>query len=124
MKKFIHVSRTDKDFIRRVFDISDRTVDNALRFDERRGGSATAKRVRRLALERGGVMMMLGTELETIHDKDGMMYQYLPNGASIVFHKDESAMAEVLHKGEPVRTYRGVKLSDIPYIQAYAAGLR
>ena len=58
MKKFIHVSRTDKDFIRRVFDISDRTVDNALRFDERRGGSATAKRVRRLALERGGVMMM------------------------------------------------------------------
>ena len=56
MKKYIHITKEDREFIAKAFGITERSVYNAVRFDEKRGGSDMAKRIRKMAFERGGIL--------------------------------------------------------------------
>ncbi len=122
MKKYIHIQKADREFIAKALGISERSVFNAVRFDERRGGTALARRVRKLALERGGVVMVETPEMETLHDADGCMRQYLPNGTLLEFDKEDGC-CDVFHNGERVRRYENVAVSDIKDIQGWARAL-
>ena len=64
-------------------------------------------RIRKFAMQKGGVLLLLTPAMETIHDKDGFMRQYFENGAMLeadkhtgtvqVFDKDGTVRREVKH---------------------------
>lgn len=89
---------------------------NAIRFDDRRGETELARKVRKLAMERGGIVMVEIPEIETLHDADGYMRQYLPNDVLLEFSREDGG-CDVFHKGMKVRHYENVLVRDIPEIQ-------
>lgn len=99
MKKYIHITKEDREFIAKAFKVSDRSVLNAIRFDEKRGDSDNARRIRKMALERGGILMAVIPMIETFHDHDFVTRQYCPNGALIELDRNDG-MGYVIFKGE------------------------
>lgn len=124
MRKYIHIKKADREFLIKTFGVSAMTVYNAIHFDERHVGTDLAKKIRKAALERGGIVMVVIPEAETLFDSDGYMRQYFPNGVLVEFSKMADASCDVLRRGEVVRHYDRVMLSDIPAIQKYAEGLK
>lgn len=122
-EKYIHIQKEDREFIAKAFGISERSVFNAIRFDDRRGGTDLAKKVRKLAMDRGGIVMVEVPEMETLFDADGYMRQYLPNNTLLEFSFEDGG-CEVFHKGKKVRRYENVVVSDIKNIQSWALALR
>ena len=85
MKKYIKISEKEKQWIGEAFNVLRVTVNHALHFDEKRGNSDLAKRIRKLALHRGGVLMNELPAFETIHNTAaGEMVQPFENGAKLV----------------------------------------
>lgn len=123
MKKYIHIKREDREFIAKAFGITERSVFNAIRFDDRRGETELARKVRKLAMERGGIVMVEIPEIETLHDAGGYMRQYLPNDVLLEFSREDGG-CDVFHKGMKVRHYENVLVRDIPEIQNWALTLR
>lgn len=123
MKKYIHIKKEDREFIMKAFGVTERTVYNAIRFDEKRGNSELARRIRKLAMERGGIVMTVIPDVETLYDADGYMRQYLPNDVLLEFSR-ENGGCDVFHKGMKVRHYENVLVKDIPEIQDWASTLR
>lgn len=107
----------------KAFKVGPKTVANALYFSKERGFSDTSERIRKLALERGGVVMNVVPECETIFDHKGNMYQYFPNGASIKADK-KAGEVDVWFKGEKVRHEENVLLTLLDEIQLWAAELK
>lgn len=119
MKKYIHIEKKDREFLQKAFGITDRAVFNALHYESDSDGSELMRKVRTVALERGGIVMVEAPEAETLFDNDGYMRQYLPKGVLLEF-KYEDNSCTVYVKGEEVRKFEHVFVSDIPYIQEYA----
>lgn len=122
-KRYIHIMKEDREFIMKSLGVTERTVLNAIRFDEKRGNSDTAKRIRKLAMSRGGIVMVVNPEIETLFDADNHMRQYFPNGALIELDK-KAGTGDVLFKGERAGYYENVSLRDIEEIQAFASALK
>lgn len=121
MKRQIAVSKTDRQFLMKLFKVTERTVFNALALDN--PSSDLRKKIRKAAMNRGGVVMVTSPEMETLHFADGTMYQTLPNGAHLEFYRDDNT-GHVFYKGEEVAVYDNVTVSKIYEIQAQAADLR
>jgi len=124
MEKYIHTQKADREFLMKAFGVTAKTVFNALHFDEQRGHTELAKKIRKIAMDRGGTVMTVSPAMETFHDSDGYIRQYLPNGVVIELAKNGTGTCDVLVEGEVARHYDGVTLGDIASIQAYAGGLR
>lgn len=125
MKRYIHIQKADREFILDLFKVTGRTVDNALRFDAERGNTDLARKIRKVAMEHGGIVMVVSPEAETLFDADGYMRQYLPNGVLLEFEKEAgNGGCNVYLKGDMVRRYDNVQVRDIPAIQNWAATLR
>ncbi len=122
MKKYIHITKGDRDFIAKALNITDRMVFKAIRF-ERGSNSELCNKIRRLALSRGGIVMVVIPETETFHDHDMVMRQYFPNGALIELDRNDGR-GYVIFKGETVRTYENVQVREIGGIQKFAGALR
>ena len=125
MKRYIHIQKADREFILNLFKVTGRTVDNALRFDAERGNTDLARKIRKVAMEHGGIVMVVSPEAETLFDADGYMRQYLPNGVLLEFEKEAgNGGCNVYLKGDMVRRYDNVQVRDIPAIQNWDATLR
>ncbi|PTL34721.1 hypothetical protein C7120_01590 [Prevotella sp. oral taxon 376] len=122
MKKYIHIQKADREFIAKAFGITEKSVFNAINFDTRRGNSDLAKKIRTLALQRGGMVMVEVPEVETLHDADGYMRQYLPGDVLIEIDK-RTGSCDVYKKGRWARRFEHVMTSDIQDIQDWAAKL-
>ena len=122
MKKYIHIQKADREFIAKALDITERTVFNATHFENMSEGNDLAKKIRTLALQRGGIVMVDAPEWEVLHDADGYMRQYLDD-VLLEFSK-EKPTCDVYKKGEKVRHYDNVMTSDIQGIQDWASTLR
>nr|DAL07987.1 MAG TPA: putative LacI-family transcriptional regulator [Caudoviricetes sp.]DAW54484.1 MAG TPA: putative LacI-family transcriptional regulator [Caudoviricetes sp.] len=122
MKKYIHIQKSDREFIAKAFKVSKRTVYNAIHFEDMNEGNDLAKKIRTLALERGGIVMVEAPELETLHDADDYMRQYIGD-VLLEFSKTEP-VCDVYKKGVKVRHFDNVMTSDIQGIQDWASGLR
>ena len=120
MKRFIAVTSETRKFLVKTFKVDVRTVRNALSFSYE---SDTCRRIRKLALQRGGEIMVTSREIETIHDADGMMKQLLPNGAVIEFNK-KTGNAIVYYKGEPRIHVENIGVKEISALQKSALELR
>lgn len=122
-KRYIHIMKEGREFIMKSLGVTERTVLNAIRFDEKRGHTDLAKRIRKLAMSRGGIVMVVNPEIETLFDADNYMRQYFPNGALIELDK-KAGTGDVLFKGERAGHYENVSLRDIEEIQAFASALK
>ena len=123
MKKYIHITKEDRMFIMKALGVTERTVFNAIRFDSKRGDTELARKIRKLAMERGGIVMVEIPEIECLFDADGYMRQYLPNNTILEF-SFENGGCDVFHKGEKVRHYENVVVSNIKNIQNCALALK
>lgn len=121
MKKYIHIQKADREFIAKVFKVSKRTVYNAIHFEDLGEGNELAKKIRKLALERGGIVMVEAPEWEVLHDADNFMRYY--HGDVLLEFSKEEPWCDVYKKGEKVRRFEHVMTSDIQGIQDWAAAL-
>ena len=112
MKKYIDVTREVRQDIMAAFNVTGKMVYYALNFDAKRGESDKAKRIRVYAKQKGGIVMIVAPEVETIHDADGYMRQYFPNGAMIECNKA---------KGKMMKQYQDVKIKQLEEIQSIFA---
>lgn len=123
MKKYIHITKEDREFIAKALGVTERSVFNAITFDSRRGNTELARKIRKLAMSRGGIVMVEIPEIEILYDADGYMRQYLPNDTLLEFSLEDGG-CDVFHKGCKVRRYENVMVNDIPNIQNWASALR
>lgn len=121
MKKFIQISRKDRDFIATAFGITDRMVGKGLYYESH---SELAKRIRTLALQRGGVIMNVVPEVETIHDAGGFMKQRFANDSELIVNK-ETGLVALWEKGVPIptKTWDNPTITEFEEIQQMAAQL-
>ena len=121
MKKYIHIQKEDREFIAKALRITERTIFNATHYEDMNEGTDLMLKIRTLALQRGGIVMVEVPELETLHDADGYMRQYIGD-VLLEFSKTEP-VCDVYKKGEKVRHFDNVMTSDIQGIQDWAAKL-
>lgn len=100
----------------KVFGVTEQTVFNAIGFDSKRGNTDKAKRIRSYLLQNGGVMLVELKEVETIHDADGYMRQYFPNGAMIEVDK-KTGNLKGYYRGKEVMDFKDVKIRHLQDIQ-------
>lgn len=117
MKKYIDVTREVRQDIMAAFKVTGKMVYYALNFDAKRGESEKAKRIRVYAKQKGGVVMVVTPEVETIHDANGYMRQYFPNGAMIECNK-ANGNVDVFYKGQKMKSYEDVKIKELEEIQS------
>ena len=122
MKKYIHIQKVDREFIAKLFGITERTIFNAIHFKDMSEGNELAKKIRKVALERGGIVMVEAPEWEVLHDADGYIRYY--NGDVLLEFSKTEPVCDVFKHGEKVRHYDNVMTSDIQGIQDWAATLR
>jgi hypothetical protein len=123
MKKFIHIKKADREFLMKAFGVSERTVFNAIRYDEGRGNTELSNKIRVAAIKRGGIIMVTAPMVETLHDADHYIRQYFPNDAMLEFSTTDGG-CDVFHKGDKIRHYNNVTVKEIPNIQDFAGALR
>ena len=124
MKKYIKISTKEKEWIMQAFDVSLVMVNHALGFDKKRGNSDLAKRIRKLALHRGGVLMNELPVFETIHNTvAGEMVQPFENGAKLVMVWTTGNVKVFDKKGNVCRDVHIRTIDELTEMQLFAAGL-
>ena len=119
-KKYIHVTREDREFLAKAFGVSSVTVWKALKFEE---DTETIRKIQTAAKKRGGIVMVVIPEVETLHDHDNVTRQYFPNGALVELDRNDGT-GYVIFNGKTVKTYKNVAVKEINGIHEYAAALR
>lgn len=120
MKKYLHVTKEVREHLMKIFGVSSVMVWKALTFESE---STLANKIRKAAFENSGILMNELPAMETFHDYDGYMRQYLPNGAMLEFCRNDNS-GDVFFKGVKVKHYEQVMFSDIENIQKFASELR
>lgn len=121
MKRNIAVSKEVREKIAKTFDVTDRTVRNALNLDY--PATDIIKRIRKMAKENGGVNMATIPTGEAIHFADGTMRMDFDNGAFCEFYRTDGS-GRIFFKGKEVSVYENVNIPMIFDIKARAAALR
>ena len=122
-KRYIHIKREDREFIMKAFKVTERTVFNAIRFDGKRGNTDLANRIRKLAMERGCIVMVVVPEVEPLFDADGYMRQYFSNGVLLEISKNDGSGDLYFESGRMWHT-DCVMWSEIDGIQERARALK
>lgn len=122
MKKYIHIQKADREFISKALKVTERTIFNATHFENMNEGTDLMKKIRTLALQRGGIVMVEAPEWEVLHDTDDYMRQYL--GDVLLEFSKKEPVCDVYQRGKKIRHFDNVMTSDIQGIQDWAAGLR
>ncbi len=117
IRREISVTKENREFLMKLFGVTDRTLRNALSLDL--PTSSVRGRIRKAAIERGGEVMVTLREVETIHDSAGKMIQTFPNGARLEIDKT-NGNARIIYKGEEVAAFEDIKMSQVYDIQAIA----
>lgn len=121
MKRNIAISKETREKIAKIFKVTERTVWNALNLDY--PASDIIKRIRKVAIENGGVNMVTVPAMEAIHFGDGTMRMDCENGAILEFYRKDGT-GHIFFKGEEVAKFDNVDIPMIYSIQEQAASLR
>lgn len=118
MKKVISVTREQKDFLMKAFGVTEVMVWYALTYNEKRGNTELAKRIRSLALQRGGVALVTLPMSEVIHNSDSTMSQWFANGMMWECDKTTGRLELKDASGAVVETLEDVSVNDIEKLQS------
>ena len=117
MKQVISVTRDQRDFLCKAFGVTKVMVSYALNYHPTQGQSELAKKIRNLALQRGGYVMCCAPESEVVHDADGVMRQYFDNGWWWEADKRNGLLVVFDEKGNLKKSIEDAKLADIDAVQ-------
>ena len=120
IEKKISTTKENREFLMKVFGVTERMVFKALAFQS---DTELARKIRHLALQRGGFLLSIGPDFETIHDCDGYMRQHFKNGAMLEFDK-EDGQCDAFFGGEHVKHWDQVMLKEIGGIQSWVSALK
>lgn len=121
MEKRIQVTKEVRAKLAKTYKCTECMVYLALRYEKE---SKLARMIRHTARMMGGWMVVSNPGFETYFDDGGkLIRQYSGNGAVVELNKEDGT-GVVLFKGEQVKKYENVMLSDIEGIQRYAVGLK
>ena len=121
LKRHINADSKEKEYLAKLFNVTTRTVFNALGYTDPE--NILHRKIRKAAIERGGVEMAELPVDETIHLSDGTMRQILRNGAILEFHREDGS-GHIFYKGKEVARYDNVTIPQIYEIQQEAMQLR
>lgn len=116
MKKRIDTTKEMRQKAMKVFKVTEQTVFNAIGFDSKRGDTDKAKRIRSYILQNGGIVMVELPEVETIHDAEGYMRQYFPNGGMIEVNKTTGDLV-AYYKGAEMFSKENVSIKQLAEVQ-------
>jgi hypothetical protein len=120
MKKRLTSTKESRAFLAKAFNCTDRTVCRALAYDS---DSEVAKKIRKAAIEYGCKEITVSDSIETFHDADNVIRQYLPNGAMLELDK-VTGCGDVYFGGKKMEHYDNVMIADIAGIQTRAMSFR
>ncbi|MBR4154622.1 MAG: hypothetical protein IKT96_04665 [Paludibacteraceae bacterium] len=119
IKRYIHVTGEQRNFLIKAFKTNEMSVWRALNYIN---DSELSLRIRSLALQRGGIAMVMAEEAETLYDADGYMRQYFPNGVLIEGNKTTGYVA-ILKDGKEVAGFDNPTITQLEHIQQSAMRL-
>lgn len=122
MEKYIAVTKENREFLIKTFRTTKMAVWRALTFAERGGDSPRARKIRHLAQQRGGILMIASPAMETMHDADNFMRQYFPNGVMVECDKNMGRV-DIIKDGKSVKNYKNVMINQLSAIQSEAQNL-
>ena len=122
-KRVIEVTKETREFLQKAFDVTGTMVWYALNFDKKRGQSDLAKRIRNLALQKGGIVLNISPEIETIHSVDGRMRQYFSHDVLLEVDTRDTGLVAVYKKGELQRSWSNPGMRELDGIQRWAMSL-
>ncbi|MBD5323160.1 MAG: hypothetical protein HDS01_10405 [Bacteroides sp.] len=128
MEKFITATKETRELITKAFSgISRQTLWRALHFEDINKGTDTERKIRKMALNCGGIVKVVSPECETIHDttEDGrqIMRQVFKNGATLRVDKKTGETWITNRRGETVVNKQCVSIPQLSEIQGIAENL-
>ena len=117
MKKVITVTRSQREFLAKAFGVTKEMVSYALNFHPVKGQSELAKKIRCLAVQRGGFELVTAPTSEVVHDADGVMRQYFENGWWWEADKRTGLLVVLDEKGNLKKSIENAKVADIDAVQ-------
>ena len=115
----IEVSKEVRDSLIKTFKTTRKSVWSALSYKE---NSDMCRRIRKAAIEKGGVRVVLLPQMETFHDADGYMRQYFPHDVLIEVSKN-TGDADLMQRGEVQESWKNITIAQLGEIQRKAASL-
>lgn len=120
-KRYIFVTPEQKKYLAKLFDVSPKYVYMCLAYRENAG---KAPKIRKAAIERGGVPMVHTPEMECIHfEAPHVMMQHFPNGASLAVNFENGTITITDRKGNDIEIKECKGIQIISELQAKAAAL-
>lgn len=117
MKRVISVTKSQREFLRKAFGVSEQMVCYALHYRAPQGESELAKKICSLALQRGGFVLVSAPESEVVHDAEDMMRQYFENGWMWEGNKRTNVIEVKNPQGVTVERIEDASLRDIEAVQ-------
>lgn len=122
MKRYIETTPEQTEFLTKAFNVSQRKVRGALRFEEQYENE-TSVRIRRLATQRGAKVKYIVDGEEAFYDSDGNWLQTFDNGAVITISKVTGNAALFDKRGRIRVEVEKIQIPDIPALQKAAREL-
>ncbi len=117
MKRVITVTRSQREFLAKAFGVTKEMVSYALNFHPVKGQSDLAKKIRCLAVQRGGFELVTAPASEVVHDADNMMRQHFENGWMWEADKHTGLLLVKNEKGEIVERVENAYIKTIEAVQ-------
>lgn len=117
MKRVITVTRSQREFLAKAFGVTKEMVSYALNFHPVKGQSDLAKKIRSLAVQRGGFELVTAPASEVVHDADGVMRKYFENGWMWEADKRTGLLVVLDEKGEVVERVENARIKTIESVQ-------
>lgn len=120
MKKYIAITTEIRRALDKAFKVDPKTINNALSY---RMNSELCGRIRKNALQRGGVVTVKAEESECIFDSEGNLTQTFRNGAVMKINK-KTSQADVYMDNKVMIHVDNIHISEIEALQAAACELK
>ena len=117
MKRVITVTRSQREFLAKTFGVTKEMVSYALNFHPVKGQSDLAKKIRSLAVQRGGFELVTAPASEVVHDADGVFKKYFENGWMWEADKNTGLLVVLDEKGNLKKSIENAKVADIDAVQ-------
>ena len=117
MKRVITVTRSQREFLAKAFGVTKEMVSYALNFHPVKGNSDLAKKIRSLAVQRGGFELVTAPASEVVHDADGVFKKYFENGWMWEADKNTGLLVVLDEKGNLKKSIENAKVADIDAVQ-------
>lgn len=119
----IELSSAARQKIMKAFRVTGKTVSNALNFAGDRGQTELAKKIRVMAFQNGGRLMVTWPECETIHDASGVMEQTFGNGCVLKVWKN-TGEAKLWYREKLIQHIeKDLTIAGLYVLQEQASGL-